>query len=94
MFGLPAWAIIALVAIVGGLFLGYKEKELKLEEKALMSNKQAQELKKMIHHLTSRVDELEREIKKTKSSSSLNIDFDDDESDNGDTNRGSSGLKN
>lgn len=94
MFGLPAWAIIALVAIVGGLFLGYKEKELKLEEKALMSNKQAQELKKMIHHLTSRVDELEREIKKTKSSSSVNIDFDDDESDNGDTNRGSSGLKN
>lgn len=94
MFGLPAWAIIALVAIVGGIFLGYKEKELKLEEKALMSNKQAQELKKMIHHLTSRVDELEREIKKTKSSSSLNIDFDDDESDNGDTNRGSSGLKN
>lgn len=94
MFGLPAWAIIALVAIVGGLFLGYKEKELKLEEKALMSNKQAQELKKMIHHLTSRVDELEREIKKTKSSSSVNIDFDDDESDNGNTNRGSSGLKN
>lgn len=94
MFGLPAWAIIALVAIVGGIFLGYKEKELKLEEKALMSNKQAQELKKMIHHLTSRVDELEREIKKTKSSSSVNIDFDDDESDNGDTNRGSSGLKN
>lgn len=94
MFGLPAWAIIALVAIVGGLFLGYKEKELKLEEKALMSNKQAQELKKMIHHLTSRVDELEREIKKTKSSSSVNIDFDDEESDNGDTNRGSSGLKN
>ncbi|MBO6536859.1 MAG: hypothetical protein JJ966_11590 [Balneolaceae bacterium] len=59
LFGLPWWAIIAIVAIVGGMYTSIREKEMKLEEKRLTSSKEAQELRKMIFNLKSRVEHLE-----------------------------------
>ncbi|MCR9130947.1 MAG: hypothetical protein NXI08_00140 [bacterium] len=59
LFGLPWWAIIAIVAIAGGMYTSIREKEMKLEEKRLTSSKEAQELRKMIFNLKSRVEHLE-----------------------------------
>ncbi len=59
LFGLPWWAIIAIVAIVGGMYTSIREKEMKLEEKRVTSSKEAQELRKMIFNLKSRVEHLE-----------------------------------
>ena len=59
LFGLPWWAIIPIVAIIGGIYAGIREKELKLEEKRLTSSKESQELRKMILNLKSRVENLE-----------------------------------
>ena len=59
IFGLPWFAIIPIVAIIGGLIYAYKEKELSLEEKRLTSAKESQELRKMIFNLKSRVENLE-----------------------------------
>ena len=59
IFGLPWFAIIPIVAILGGLFYAYKEKELALEEKRLTSAKEANELRKMIFSLKSRIENLE-----------------------------------
>jgi uncharacterized protein YlxW (UPF0749 family) len=59
LFGLPWFAIIPIVAVIGGLVYAYKEKELQLEEKRLTSTKEAQELRKMIFNLKARVENLE-----------------------------------
>lgn len=59
LFGLPWYAIIAIVAVVGGMYTAIREKEMKLEEKRLTSSKEAQELRKMIFNLKSRVEHLE-----------------------------------
>jgi len=59
LFGLPWYAIIAIVAIVGGLYTGIRERELKMEEKRLTSAKESQELRKMIFNLKSRIEHLE-----------------------------------
>ncbi len=59
MFGLPWFAVIAIVAIVGGIWGGLREKEMRLEEKRLTSSKESQELRKMIFNLKSRVEHLE-----------------------------------
>ncbi|RNC83236.1 MAG: hypothetical protein ED557_11070 [Balneola sp.] len=59
MFGLPWFAIIPIVAIIGGLFYAYKEKELSLEEKRLTSAKESHELRKMIFNLKTRIENLE-----------------------------------
>lgn len=59
MFGLPWFAVIAIVAIVGGIYGGLREKEMRLEEKRLTSSKESQELRKMIFNLKSRVEHLE-----------------------------------
>ncbi|MGB0345949.1 MAG: hypothetical protein ACPGGA_00615 [Balneolaceae bacterium] len=59
LFGLPWFAIIAIIAIVGGIWGGLREKEMKLEEKRLTSSKESQELRKMIFNLKSRVEHLE-----------------------------------
>lgn len=59
LFGLPWFALIPIIAIVGGLVLAYKEKELKLEEKRLTSSKESNELRKMILNLKNRVENLE-----------------------------------
>jgi len=59
LFGLPWFAIIAIVAIAGGMIVGLREKEMKLEEKRLTSAKESQELRKMIFNLKSRIEHLE-----------------------------------
>jgi len=59
LFGLPWYAIIAIVAIAGGMIVGLREKEMKLEEKRLTSTKESQELRKMIFNLKARVEHLE-----------------------------------
>ncbi len=59
LFGLPWYAIIAIVAIAGGIYAGIREKEMRLEEKRLTSSKESQELRKMIFNLKSRVENLE-----------------------------------
>ncbi len=59
IFGLPWFAIIPIIAIIGGLVYAYKEKELSLEEKRLTSAKESHELRKMIFNLKSRIENLE-----------------------------------
>ena len=59
LFGLPWFAIIPIVAIIGGIYASIREKEMKLEEKRLTSSKESQELRKMILNLKSRVEHLE-----------------------------------
>ncbi len=59
IFGIPWFGIIPIVAIIGGLFYAYKEKELALEEKRLTSSKESHELRKMILNLKSRIENLE-----------------------------------
>lgn len=62
IFGLPWWAIVAIVGItvpLAGMFFAYKEKELKMEEKRYTSTKESQELRKMIFNLKSRIENLE-----------------------------------
>lgn len=59
LFGIPWFAIIPIVAIVGGLLYAYKEQELKFEEKRLTSLREVNELRKIIHNLKSRIENLE-----------------------------------
>ncbi len=59
MFGLPWFAVIPIVAIVGGLIYAYNEKELQIEEKRMMGAREANELRAMIWELQSRVQNLE-----------------------------------
>ena len=61
MFGLPWFAVIPIVAIVGGLIYAYKEKELEMEieEKRMMGALEANELRAMIRELQGRVQNLE-----------------------------------
>lgn len=67
LFGLPWFAIIPIVAVIGGLIYAYKEKELQLEEKRLTSTKEAQELRKMIFNLKARIENLESIVAETDS---------------------------
>ncbi|NBW71056.1 MAG: hypothetical protein EBR32_06605 [Bacteroidetes bacterium] len=59
MFGLPWFAIIPIVAIVGGLIYAYKEKELEIEEKRILGAREANELRGMIRELQGRIQNLE-----------------------------------
>ena len=69
-FGLPWWAIIPIVAIVGGMILEYRKNEMKHEEKMRAGSQEIQELRKILHNLKSRIEHLEaivteeREMKK------------------------------
>ena len=66
LFGLPWFAIIPIVAIVGGLVYAYKEKEMEMEENRMVKSRELNEMRQIIHNLKSRVDALEA---KTSSSS-------------------------
>ena len=59
MFGLPWFAVIPIVAIVGGLIFAYKEKELEIEEKRILGAREANELRGMIRELQGRIQNLE-----------------------------------
>ncbi len=70
IFGLPWFAVVAIVSIVvaagGGIWSDIRSKELKLEEKRLNSSKESQELRKMIYNLKSRIEQLENTISNLK----------------------------
>lgn len=77
-FGLPWFAIVAIVAIGGGMIYAYKEKELEMEEKRLGSSRELNELRKIVHNLKSRVENLEAiatEEKKNEASPLGDIEF-------------------
>ena len=59
LFGLPWFAIVAIVAVGGGLIYAYKEKELEMEEKRIGSSRELNEMRKLVHNLKSRVENLE-----------------------------------
>ncbi|MFD2531087.1 hypothetical protein [Gracilimonas halophila] len=58
-FGLPWFAIVAIVAIGGGLIYAYKEEELKMEGKRLASSREIHDLRQIVHNLKSRIENLE-----------------------------------
>lgn len=58
-FGLPWFAIVAIVAIAGGLIYAYKEEELKMEGKRLASSREIHDLRQIVHNLKSRIENLE-----------------------------------
>ena len=62
LFGLPWFAIIPIVAIVGGLLYAYKEKEMEMEEKRMGKARELNEMRQIIQNLKSRVDELEAKV--------------------------------
>ena len=70
IFGLPWFAIIPIVAIVGGLLYAYKEKEMEMEEKRMVKSRELNEMRQVIHNLKSRVDELEAKVSASGNSSS------------------------
>lgn len=59
LFGLPWFAVVAIVAIAGGLLFAYKEKEMEMEEKRMGSARELNELRQIVHNLKSRVENLE-----------------------------------
>lgn len=59
LFGLPWFALIPMIAIIGGLIYAYKEKELEMEEKRMGSSRELNEMRKVIHNLKSRIENLE-----------------------------------
>ena len=73
LFGLPWFAVIAIVAIGGGMIFSYKEKELALEEKNLFNVREAYELRGDIERLQRRLEHLENKVIK-KSSDELQDD--------------------
>ena len=62
LFGLPWFAVIAIVAIGGGMIFSYKEKELDLEEKRLFSAREANDVRRHIEHLQHRIEQLEHRV--------------------------------
>ena len=62
MFALPWFAVIPIVAILGGLIYAYKEKELEIEEKRILGAREANELRGMIRKLQVRIQNLEKEL--------------------------------
>ncbi|MFP8489957.1 hypothetical protein ACKGJO_12785 [Gracilimonas sp. Q87] len=85
LFGLPWFAIVAIVAIAGGLLYAFKEKEMEMESKRMTSVRDLNELRKVVHNLKSRIDTLESDLQKqsknsaNKTSGSLgDIEIDDE----------------
>jgi len=71
-FGLPWFAIVAIVAIAGGLIFAYKEEELKMEGKRLASSREIHDLRQIVHNLKSRIETLEAIAAQERKSSSNN----------------------
>ncbi|MDZ7808529.1 MAG: hypothetical protein U5K71_15660 [Gracilimonas sp.] len=105
LFGLPWFAIVAIVAIGGGLLYAYKEKEMEMESKRVTNMRELSELRKMVHDLESRVETLESDLKNqsrgsvnTTSGSLGDIEIDDEvedqNPDNSGPNRGKTSTRN
>jgi len=77
LFGLPWWAIIPIVAIVGGLILRYREQELLHEQKMRTTSKEVSELRKIIHNLRSRIENLEGQKTSSSNAKAVDIPLDD-----------------
>lgn len=90
IFGLPWWAIVAIVIPLAGMLYAYKEQELKMEEKRFTSAKESQELRKMILSLKSRIENLETIVSEQKEAAKSEISLDEIEI-NDDGNRGGEG---
>lgn len=77
LFGLPWYAVIALASVIGGLLYAYKEKELEMEEKRMGSSRELNEIRKVVHNLKSRIENLEaivtEEQRKTSGESSSSL---------------------
>lgn len=58
-FGLPWFAVVAIVAIVGGLFVRYREQELQMESNSIANLKELRELQKTVLDLQHRIENLE-----------------------------------
>jgi|AntRauTorckE6833_2_1112554.scaffolds.fasta_scaffold00106_28 hypothetical protein len=94
-FGLPWFAIVAIVAIAGGLLYSYKEEELKMEGQRLASSREINDLRQIVHNLKSRIETLESIASEQEKGGSQNnanplgdIEIDDEnESQNSDTSR-------
>ena len=67
LFGFPWFAVIAIVAIGGGMIFSHKEKELALEEKNLFNVWEAYELRGNIERLQRRIEQLESKVTKKSS---------------------------
>lgn len=98
LFGLPWFAVVAIVAIAGGLIFAYKEEELKMEAKRIGGAKELNELRKVVHNLKSRVENLEAIAAEEKEHSSAKkgnplgeIEIDDEVDTENTDHRGSSG---
>ncbi|WP_103664179.1 hypothetical protein [Gracilimonas amylolytica] len=63
LFGLPWYAIVAIVSIAGGLFYAFKEKEIEMESKRMTNVRELNELRKVVHNLKSRIETLESDLK-------------------------------
>ncbi len=59
LFGLPWFAWIAIVAIVGGMYTGYKTEKLKMQSSITAKNEELDDLRKMVGSLKSRIENLE-----------------------------------
>ncbi|HBQ61434.1 MAG TPA: hypothetical protein DD671_17955 [Balneolaceae bacterium] len=70
LFGLPWYAIVAIVSVAGGLFYAYKEKEMELEGKRMGGARELNELRQVVHNLKSRVENLEAIVTEERSSRS------------------------
>ena len=77
IFGLPWFAIIPIVAIVGGLFLEYRKQELKYEQGSANSLRELQEIRKLVHNLKIRIENLEAIATSTETKESRNYPLDD-----------------
>jgi uncharacterized protein YlxW (UPF0749 family) len=70
LFGIPWFALIPMIAIVGGLIYAFKEKELEMESKRMTNVRELNELRKVVHNLKSRIETLESDLKKQSKNSS------------------------
>ncbi|MDR9414662.1 MAG: hypothetical protein RI564_00160 [Gracilimonas sp.] len=103
LFGLPWYAIVAIISVAGGLFYAYKEKEMEMESKRMGGARELNELRQIVHNLKSRVENLEAIAAEEQSQGSNDssdplgeIEIDDkDEANSGKSNHsGSSNIKN
>lgn len=95
LFGLPWFAIVAIISVAGGLFYAYKEKEMEMEGKRMGSARELNELRQIVHNLKSRVENLEAIASEEKPFRSqensdplgdIEIDEEDESSDSGSSN--------
>lgn len=89
-FGLPWFAVVAIVAIAGGLILRYREQELQMEAKTVGNLKQLRELQNTVENLQRRIENLEAIITEEDLNQSAGLDLEDEEINSGNKTSGPS----